>query len=213
MGLPMKSVSSSSPISTTTPASSCPSVKGQGSGLGQWPFKMCRSVPHTPQAPMRISAALGPTFGRGTVRITGAEPGPSNVATLTSDIESPPVLRARPRRRAGSSLTGCARAPATRHRVVGHRAAGSVLRRAGVRRAGRPRRAGRLPPRAERLCGTSTRRKGLDVGALSMHDHPMRSWPHGDGREHRFRLRREAAPTISEQTHARAPVQQAATFN
>ena len=49
---PMKSVFSACPISTTTPANSWPSVNGHGSGLGQWPFKMCKSVPQTPQAPI-----------------------------------------------------------------------------------------------------------------------------------------------------------------
>ena len=41
-----------------TPPSSWPSVNGQGSGFGQWPFRMCRSVPQTPQAPILISAAF-----------------------------------------------------------------------------------------------------------------------------------------------------------
>src|SRR4030095_9016447 len=42
---------------------------------------MCWSVPHTPQAPILISAALVGTSGHGTVRITGGAPGPSKVAT------------------------------------------------------------------------------------------------------------------------------------
>ena len=86
MGLPMKSVVSSSPISTITPASSWPSVKGQGSGFGQWPLRICRSVPQTPQAPICTSAAFGPIFGRGTVWMTGLAPGPAKVATRMSDI-------------------------------------------------------------------------------------------------------------------------------
>jgi hypothetical protein len=81
IGLPMKSVVSSLPISTTTPAISCPSVNGHGSGLGQWPLRMCWSVPHTPQAPIFISAPFGGTFGQATSRITGSAPGPSNVVT------------------------------------------------------------------------------------------------------------------------------------
>src|SRR5271155_5512916 len=42
---------------------------------------MCRSVPHTPQAPILISAAFAPTFGHGTVRISGLAPGPAKVET------------------------------------------------------------------------------------------------------------------------------------
>ena len=77
IGLPMKSVFSSEPISTITPASSWPSVNGHGSGFGQWPLRMCWSVPHTPQAPIWISAPFGGTFGHGTSRMTGSAPGPS----------------------------------------------------------------------------------------------------------------------------------------
>ena len=44
---------------------------------------MCRSVPHTPQAPIWISAALRGTAGRATSRITGGAPGPAKVATRT----------------------------------------------------------------------------------------------------------------------------------
>src|SRR3712207_716830 len=79
----MKSSVSSGPISSTTPTSSCPSVNGQGSGLGQWPLRMWRSVPQTPQAATRMSAALGGTSGFGTSRITGGSPGPSKVVTRT----------------------------------------------------------------------------------------------------------------------------------
>ena len=64
-----------------TPASSWPSVIGQGSGLGQWPFRMCRSVPHTPHESMRIKAAFAGTEGRGTEFITGGRPGPSKLTT------------------------------------------------------------------------------------------------------------------------------------
>ena len=38
-------------------------------------------MPQTPQAAMRMSAALGGTSGFGTSRITGGSPGPSKVAT------------------------------------------------------------------------------------------------------------------------------------
>lgn len=81
MGRSIQSVLRSGPISTTMPVISWPRVKGQGSGFGQWPFRMCRSVPQTPQAAMRISAALRPTFGQGTSRMTGGAPGPAKVAT------------------------------------------------------------------------------------------------------------------------------------
>ena len=52
-------------------------LRGQGNGFGQWPFRICRSVPQTPQAPTLISAALFGIFGHGTLRITGCAPGPS----------------------------------------------------------------------------------------------------------------------------------------
>src|SRR5215467_2964474 len=42
---------------------------------------MCKSVPHTPQAPTLMSAACLGTCGQGTVRITGSAPGASKVAT------------------------------------------------------------------------------------------------------------------------------------
>src|SRR5262249_4004456 len=42
---------------------------------------MCRSVPHTPQAPILISAAFAPMSGHGTLRKTGGAPGPAKVAT------------------------------------------------------------------------------------------------------------------------------------
>src|ERR1043165_3173045 len=77
----MKSSVTSEPHSTITPPSSWPSVNGHGKGFGQWPFRMCWSVPHTPQAPIWINAALRGTCGHGTVRITGGAPGPSKVAT------------------------------------------------------------------------------------------------------------------------------------
>src|SRR6516164_1622662 len=80
-GLLMKSSVNSGPHSTMTPPSSWPSVNGQGSGFGQWPLRMCKSVPQTPQAPILISAAFLPTFGHGTLRITGFAPGPSWVQT------------------------------------------------------------------------------------------------------------------------------------
>src|SRR5215211_4217579 len=88
-GWPMKSSVSSSPISSTTPTSSWPSVNGQGSGRGQWPLRMWRSVPQTPQAAMRMSAALGGTSGFVTSRITGGSPGPSKVATRTFGMDPP----------------------------------------------------------------------------------------------------------------------------
>src|SRR5919112_4592884 len=85
----MKSSVISSPISSTTPTNSWPSVNGQGSGRGQWPLRMWRSVPQTPQAAMRMSAALGGTSGFGTSRITGGSPGPSKVATWTFGMDPP----------------------------------------------------------------------------------------------------------------------------
>src|SRR6516225_9600391 len=42
---------------------------------------MCRSVPHTPQAPIWMSAAFLGIFGHSTDRITGSAPGPAKVAT------------------------------------------------------------------------------------------------------------------------------------
>ena len=65
-GLPMKSAVSSAPFSTMTPPISWPSVNGHGKGFGQWPLRMCRSVPHTPQAPIWMRAAFFGTRGRGT---------------------------------------------------------------------------------------------------------------------------------------------------
>ena len=85
-GLPMKSSVSSAPASTMTPPISWPSVNGHGSGFGQWPFRMCRSVPHTPHAPIWISAAFFGTSGHGTVRITGGAPGPAKVATRIASL-------------------------------------------------------------------------------------------------------------------------------
>src|SRR5215213_2865743 len=73
--------------------SSSPSVNGQGSGRGQWPLRMWRSVPQTPQAAMRMSAALGGTSGLGTSRITGGSPGPSKVATWTFGMDPPNCTR------------------------------------------------------------------------------------------------------------------------
>ena len=73
----MKSSANSDPTSTSTPPISWPSVNGQGSCFGQWPFRICRSVPHTPQAPTLINAALFGIFGHGTLRMTGCAPGPS----------------------------------------------------------------------------------------------------------------------------------------
>ena len=75
---------SSGPISTITPASSWPSVKARA-GLGPVPSE-CADRCRTPHAPIWISAALAGTRGRGTVRITGGAPGPSNVATRTADM-------------------------------------------------------------------------------------------------------------------------------
>ena len=87
----MKSSVSWSPFSTITPPISWPSVNGQGSGFGQWPLRMCRSVPHTPQAPIWIRAALRGTGGRGTSWMTGAAPGPANVATRIFSITASPI--------------------------------------------------------------------------------------------------------------------------
>src|ERR1700737_4576812 len=50
---------------------------------------MCRSVPHTPQAPILMSAAFFGTSGQGTERITGSQPGPSNVETRICSIARP----------------------------------------------------------------------------------------------------------------------------
>src|SRR5215472_713635 len=77
----MKSATNSAPHSTTTAPISCPNVNGQGNGFGQWPLRMCRSVPQTPQAPIWSTAAFLGTDGQATLRITGAAPGPSKVAT------------------------------------------------------------------------------------------------------------------------------------
>ena len=77
----MKSARNSAPASTTTPPSSWPSVTGHGKGFGQWPLRMCRSVPQTPQAPIWISAAFFGICGHGTVRMTGVAPGAAKVAT------------------------------------------------------------------------------------------------------------------------------------
>ena len=57
-GFPMKSSVKSLPFSTITPPSSWPSVKGHGRGFGQWPLRICWSVPQTPHAPIWISAAF-----------------------------------------------------------------------------------------------------------------------------------------------------------
>src|SRR5712692_10331797 len=85
-GLLMKCSRKSAPTSTRTPPISCPSVNGHGSCLGQCPLRMCRSVPQTPQAPILMSAALLGMSGQGTVRITGAAPGPSKVETRICSI-------------------------------------------------------------------------------------------------------------------------------
>ena len=85
-----------------------------------WPFRMCRSVPQTPQAPILMSAALLEPFGHGTVWITGWAPGPAKVETRICSIapsRAAANLRTRDRafvtpRRRGVN----ARAPAARHR-------------------------------------------------------------------------------------------------
>ena len=87
----MKSSVNSAPASTITPPSSWPSVNGHGSGFGQWPLRMCWSVPQTPHAPILISAAFFGTSGHGTVRMTGGAPGPSNVATRMASRATPIV--------------------------------------------------------------------------------------------------------------------------
>src|SRR3712207_3174853 len=51
---------------------------------------MWRSVPQTPQAATRMSAALGGTSGFGTSRMIGGSPGPSKVVTRTVGIGPPP---------------------------------------------------------------------------------------------------------------------------
>src|SRR5829696_608502 len=84
IGLPMKSSVRPSPFSTMTPPISWPRVKGHGKGFGQWPLRMCWSVPQTPQAPILISAAFFGTAGHGTVSMTGLAPGPAKVATRMS---------------------------------------------------------------------------------------------------------------------------------
>src|SRR3712207_5204113 len=61
---------------------------------------MWRSVPQTPQAATRMSAALGGTSGFGTSRITGGSPGPSKVVTRTDCIGPPPESE-----RGGTSTT------------------------------------------------------------------------------------------------------------
>jgi hypothetical protein len=57
---------------------------------------MWRSVPQTPQAPIRIKAALSGTFGQGTVWMLGLVPGPLKVATRTdfSVILFPSLIKA-----------------------------------------------------------------------------------------------------------------------
>ena len=105
-GLPMKSAVSSEPFSTMTPPISWPSVNGHGRGLGQWPLRMWRSVPHTPQAPIWIRAAFAGTCGRGTSRITGGAPGPAKVATRM------PVMR---RHFRGLGAKACDHLPADAH--------------------------------------------------------------------------------------------------
>src|ERR1700752_5501677 len=89
----MKSAVNSAPAATITPPSSWPSVNGHGSGFGQWPLRMCWSVPQTPQAPILISAAFLGTAGHGTVRITGGAPGTSEGATRMEAL--------------GKSISGC----------------------------------------------------------------------------------------------------------
>src|ERR1700680_748283 len=55
-----------SPVASTTPAASCPTVIGYGSGLIM-PSRMCRSVPHTPAAWMRTSTSPRPGDGVATL--------------------------------------------------------------------------------------------------------------------------------------------------
>ena len=92
MGLSIQSVFRSGPFSTMMPAISWPRVKGQGSGFGQWPFRMCRSVPQTPQAPILIRADFGDIFGQATRRMTGSAPGPSKVATRIRSMSASPFF-------------------------------------------------------------------------------------------------------------------------
>ena len=86
MGLSIQSVFKSGPFSTMMPAISWPRVKGQGSGFGQWPFRMCRSVPQTPQAPILMRADFADIFGQATCRMTGSAPGPSKVANSNGAV-------------------------------------------------------------------------------------------------------------------------------
>src|ERR1700674_4894864 len=54
------------PVASTTPAASCPTVIGYGSGLIM-PSRMCRSVPQTPAAWMRTSTSPRPGDGVATL--------------------------------------------------------------------------------------------------------------------------------------------------
>src|ERR1700694_917765 len=81
-----------SPVASTTPAASCPTVIGYGSGLIM-PSRMCRSVPHTPAAWMRTSTSPRPGDGVATLSTPSVRSSWICAARIT--IRSPLLLAAR----------------------------------------------------------------------------------------------------------------------
>src|SRR2546427_2624708 len=88
---------------------------------------MWRSVPHTPHAPILISAAFFGTFGHGTLRMTGGAPGPAKVATRMS-LRRTDVIRF-PGDRFGHARAACSTSPLAGE--VGFRAKRSVAKESG----------------------------------------------------------------------------------
>src|SRR4051812_6097127 len=70
----------SDPISTTTPANSWPGITGSVGANSPW--RMCRSVPHSPQADTSTTTSRGPAFGSGT-SVTSSRPMPVITTAFT----------------------------------------------------------------------------------------------------------------------------------
>src|ERR1700680_3003624 len=74
-----------SPVASTTPAASCPTVIGYGSGLIM-PSRMCRSVPQTPAAWIRTSTSPRPGDGVATLSTPRVRSSWICAARITIDI-------------------------------------------------------------------------------------------------------------------------------
>src|SRR6202166_362025 len=78
-------ITTPSPVDSTTPAASCPTVIGYGSGLIM-PSRMCRSVPQTPAAWIRTSTSPRPGDGVATLSTPRVRSSWICAARITIDI-------------------------------------------------------------------------------------------------------------------------------